>query len=71
MTLPHNSVSFAANLQRTPPTGRILLGGSVLTSQEARERARELSDLARRLTVACDRLDALVALNTPKERRAA
>ena len=59
-----NSVSFAANLQRTPPTGRILLGGSVLTSQEAR-------DLARRLTVACDRLDALVALNTPKERRAA
>ena len=53
VALQQQSVHFAVNLKRSPPTGRILLDGSVLTCQQAR-------DLARRLVAACDRVDAVV-----------
>ena len=57
-TLFHMSVRLAVNLERTPPTGRILHAGNALTSSEA-------CHLALLLWRAAHELDELVAANTP------
>lgn len=57
------SVTFSANLERTPPTGHVIVDGEILSLPEARE-------LHRRLGVALARLDALIAANS-LEREAA
>jgi hypothetical protein len=59
----HPDVTFAANLERTPPTGHIILAGDVLTLHEARE-------LHRRLGEALERLDAVIVANSPEARAA-